>query len=87
MNLEGLVCDVTWPKFVRHNVGPSTTFDLPESTLSVTQGLYNTETTVCRNPRAPGCSDPSAARALLGARGFLHCAELLSSYGKFQKFH
>ena len=27
--------------------------------------------TVFRNPRALGCSDPSAARVLLRARGFL----------------
>ena len=33
------------------------------------------ESMVFRNPRALGCGDPSAARALLRARGFLNTAD------------
>ena len=33
------------------------------------------ESTVFRNPRALGCSDPSGARALLRARGFLNTVD------------
>ena len=42
--------------------------------LPVNKYKLDTETkgsTVFRKPRALGCSDPSAARALLRARGFL----------------